>query len=237
MNPSILQACRPAFQPVVDLRTGRPVGYEALIRHPVLTPKDLFALAADRGRLVQFDLYCAMLALWGRPETGLLFINLCPATVMAAAQRPIPFAALAPMVRGVVWELSEQAGWALDRDAARRVKAALGGTLALDDVGEGWSDLRRLPEIKPRWLKIGGGLVRGCAADADRELVTRCIVRMAKGLRARPVAEAVETAEDASAIRRLGCRYAQGYYFGKPEMRETISRRPLWLPDGLRLAP
>ena len=93
---------------------------------------------------------------------------------------------------------------------------AAGLRLAIDDVGAGFSSLRHIVVTSPDVIKIDRSLVSGVDADPVRTILIRSLVDFAQGLRARVVAEGIETAEEAAVLRDLGVDYGQGWHFGRP---------------------
>jgi EAL domain-containing protein (putative c-di-GMP-specific phosphodiesterase class I) len=93
---------------------------------------------------------------------------------------------------------------------------AKGIKIAIDDVGEGYSSLNAIAELKPEFIKIDITLVRNIAADNIKLSIVRLIVDLAKRINSRLIAEGVETKQDCDALRGLGVGYGQGYLFMRP---------------------
>ena len=94
--------------------------------------------------------------------------------------------------------------------------AALGVALSLDDFGTGYSSLVRLKRLPVREVKIDSSFVGRMLASSDDEVIVRSIVDLVRALGIDSVAEGVESAEVAAALRVMGCRAAQGWYFSAP---------------------
>ncbi len=94
--------------------------------------------------------------------------------------------------------------------------AALGVGLSLDDFGTGYSSLVRLKRLPVREVKIDSSFVGRMLASSDDEVIVRSIVDLVRALGIDSVAEGVESAEVAAALRVMGCRAAQGWYFSAP---------------------
>ena len=88
--------------------------------------------------------------------------------------------------------------------------------IALDDFGTGWSSLTYLRRFPVDVLKLDRSFVVGIADGPDAEAVPAAVVQLATVLGLDVIAEGVETPEQAAALRRLGCRTAQGYLLGRP---------------------
>jgi EAL domain-containing protein (putative c-di-GMP-specific phosphodiesterase class I) len=91
-----------------------------------------------------------------------------------------------------------------------------GFRIALDDFGEGSSNLNLFQDLHPDFLKISGTFCRGLAHDPFKQIIVQSTAEMAARAGTATVMEAVETAEDAEVLRLLGIDYAQGYFFLKP---------------------
>jgi EAL domain-containing protein (putative c-di-GMP-specific phosphodiesterase class I) len=219
---------RLVLQPMVELRSGRLVGYEALARFGsrLSTPPTRWFEAAARirrGPELEALLVEQALAVRVRlPATRFLSINVSPAALDSPdVQRA--FAHL-PDLTGVVVELTEHAEF----DLAGRLKEHLtdlrsrGAQLALDDVGAGWAGLRQLYEVRPDIVKLDQSIV----ADADRDPVKLALVEMMLGLctrlDARLLVEGVESPRELDVFARLGVPLAQGWVFGRPTLEPPL---------------
>ena len=213
-----LGCLRMVFQPIIDLRTGRPAGYEALSRFPTGRPDEWFARAAGAGLAVPLEL--AALDEAARhvpclPEGTYLAVNLSPET-MCTPQ----FAARAerlPLDR-LVLELTEQTEVTTYEVLTERVAwlRTLGGRVAVDDAGAGYAGLQRIVAITPDVLKLDAHLTRGVGDSAARQAMARAMAWFADRIGADLVAEGVETERELAALRGLGVDYVQGYHTGRP---------------------
>ena len=237
-----------AFQPIVDLATGRVLKYEALARwtHPRRGPVSpgVFVPLAEETGLVDalgahmLALGCARLrrlqdlAREGRGPAGAepvgVTVNVSGRTLdrggVASAVRAA-LAASGAEPHGLTLELTESVAM---RDPARVLEAltelaAMGVGAALDDFGTGYSSLAYLHRYPLRVLKIDKSFVDGLAGDADPHAaaLVRTVVQLARALGLQTVAEGVETEAQRAALAALGCDLGQGYLFGRPEVREV----------------
>ncbi|SET74431.1 sensor domain-containing phosphodiesterase [Geodermatophilus poikilotrophus] len=214
------------LQPIVDLATGSRVGAEALSRFPAewgLTPDVVFAEAHSVGMGHALELQALARAAEHLDRVdGYIALNVSPATVLTPG-----FAELLgrlPLDR-VVLELTEH-------DAVEdydRLSAALapfrkaGLRLAIDDVGAGFSSLRHIVVTAPDVIKLDRSIAAGVATDRVLATLVGSLTTFAHGSGARVVAEGVETAEDATALRSLGVDHGQGWHFGRPGPPEALA--------------
>lgn len=223
----------PAYQPVVDLRTGEMVGVEALLRwthpkHGAISPAEFIPLAEESelinvlGKYVLRDTTRELAALrTGRGLDLSLKVNLSvrqlddphlvPAVRDALATTGLPPSAL-------TLEVTESA-LMRDTSAAAEVLSALrslGVLLAIDDFGTGYSSLAQLRRLTLDTLKIDRSFITGIADSRDAVAIVTSIIAMAHAVDLTVVAEGVETAEELALLRELGCDQAQGYHLGRP---------------------
>lgn len=252
-------ALRAVFQPIYDLRTGRPRGYEALIRPQpgsgFADPGELFAAAEAVGRTVELDLACVTTSIGafaGHGLPGSLTLNLSPRTLESDQFSVQTLVGLLGRhgvdPRRVVLELTERE--AVD-DMERLLRAvescrAAGMRIAADDVGAGNAGLRLLAQLRFDIVKIDLSLVQGGAVRATSEEVVRTLRDLADRWGALVIAEGVETPEQLEFVRSLGIRAGQGYLLGRPtdtpsadaiDMARLASSSGDWLVDRLKAMP
>ena len=218
----------PVFQPIVELGSGRTVGYEALSRFDVsIGTAQLFAYAAAAGRLRQLELatlFAALDASTRLPRDRWLSLNTSPALL-------VDFGEVAARLRGIrrpiVLEISEHdaiadyapIAAAIERLGPRR-------SLAVDDAGAGFASLRHILEVKPAYVKLDIGLVEGVSSDLSRRALVAGMVHFARDAGFTLIAEGIETNEDLVVLRALGVGLGQGYLLGRPaELRELLAKR------------
>lgn len=208
------------YQPIHRLNGGAAVGVEALARFTTtdnLSPDVWFNDAASVGLGVELEMLAVRSAIRGLPYIpGDLYVavNVSPATALtgelAAAVREAPEGRL-------VIEVTEHskagdiAALSTALDALR-----LNARVAIDDVGAGYSGLRRILDMKPDILKLDMSLVRDVDRDPARAALAGAMVGFARGIGSRIVAEGIETAGERDALTALGVDYGQGYYFSRP---------------------
>jgi len=221
------------FQPIVNLPSGTPIGYEALGRgrHPRLpeAPLDLFRIAAGVGaeaELSQLFRETALeLVLAKGSRCPALFVNVHPSELERPGLVPAVVEARAkvPQLR-LTLEVHE--GALADLEGVDRLQTQLkraGVGIAYDDFGAGQARLLELAEVPPDFLKFDMSFVRGIdSALPSRQRLLTSLVSVAHELLVYTVAEGVETAEEADVCRRIGFSHAQGFFFGRPHPIEEL---------------
>ncbi len=222
------QAFELHYQPIVDSATNRVTGYEALMRwnHPTLgsVPPDVFIPIAERAGLM------TRLGAWviGRAceDLALLPPGLRMGINVSANQFRSPdlFDHIASTVartgidpRCLVFEITESV-LVSNADVARHLLERLrrlGAQIALDDFGTGYSSLSYLQKFPLTVVKIDRSFAAGMFEQKASRAVIRAIMGIGRDLDFEVIAEGVETKEQIAALAQLGCRFMQGYYFGK----------------------
>ncbi|MFH5210621.1 putative bifunctional diguanylate cyclase/phosphodiesterase [Antrihabitans sp. NCIMB 15449] len=219
------------YQPIVDLQNNEEIAYEALLRWHLqgrlVSPAEFIGLAESTDLIVEIgewvlDSACAQLARWRRQQSTLrIAVNVSGRqlrggglldTVKAALERnDLPGSAL--------WlELTETA-LIEDHLSAREVLrelVALGVTICIDDFGTGYSALGNFQKFPIEIVKIDKSFIDAIDRDAHKVVLTSAIEALSRALGLATVAEGVETTEQEAQVRAIGCRYAQGWYFGRP---------------------
>jgi diguanylate cyclase (GGDEF)-like protein len=218
----------PVYQPIVELGTGRVVGYEGLVR----VPKEstfahagaMFDAAEVAGRVADLDRAALDVVLRGArdlPDWVSLSVNISPRTLEAAEFSASTFLAIlrrhGMVPDRIALELTE-------RESIRdpeRLRAALIGVqsagvrVAADDVGAGNAGLRLLSQFRFDVVKIDLSLVQR-ESDDQTQSVLRSIVEVAERMGASTTAEGIETSGQLRTARRLGITNGQGYLLGRP---------------------
>ncbi|MEY2457245.1 MAG: hypothetical protein QOK06_2339, partial [Acidimicrobiaceae bacterium] len=232
---------RVAYQPIVRLADGRIVGVEALVRwerpgHGLVGAVDFVPVAEETGLIVAMGAWvlraaCEQIVAWDAVVDPLnLSVNLsarqlADPSLVATVERTLAETGLAPS--RLCLEVTESA-LASDADTADVALAALkelGVRLAIDDFGTGYATLdyvRRFSMADE--LKIDRSFVAGLTDIhvPDAAIVSASIV-LANALGFDTVAEGVESPEQLAVLRRLGCQYAQGYWFSRPVPADELT--------------
>ncbi len=227
---------RPVYQPIVDLTTGRVIGFEGLIRPAAESgfadPASLFQAAESVGRTVELDQACLQAVVAGAramPVDQLLTLNVSPRTVEAphfSAESILSILSrngIAP--ERVVVELTERE---MVQDVLRLQSnlAALqraGVRVAADDVGAGNAGLRLLSQFRFDIVKIDLTLVQDGTERASSRAVLRSLRDLAGRWGASVIAEGLETVGQLRTVRELGMSAGQGYLLGRPMPNPILS--------------
>ena len=240
-----------AYQPVVELATGRLLGVEALARwrHPVqglIPPTDFVPLAEQTGLVVELDRWvlpracrdaAAMRAAGVLPQGGYVAVNVSARSLddpglealvrVAAQQAGLPYGAL-------VLEVTESG--VMDNPDSARVLLEnlreLGVAVAIDDFGTGYSSLAYLRLLPVATLKVDRGFVTHLSQTPDALAVVTAILDLARALGLSTVAEGIETVEDLAVLHRLGCRAGQGHLWSPAVSPDELGAVLSALPGG-----
>ena len=240
-----------AYQPIVDLATGRIVSLEALLRlkdadGSLITASEIFSALLDpelsrRVSRVMLDSVMAdgptLLELLG-PDTR-IGLNLSEADLrkddfVRHLIEVVDDSGLTPA--NFTIEVTET----MLLDAGGQLHASLamldqcGFTICLDDFGTGFSSLTHLRQFPIHKVKIDRDFIAGIGEDHQSRLIIQAIVQMGHSLGLRVVVEGVETEEQETFLRAIGCRHVQGYRYGKPQLMDELCARLTAVPQQRR---
>lgn len=219
-----------AFQPIVDVETGRPFAYEALVRGADGRGAGEVIASVTPETRYAFDQQCRVAAIEGAVAAGLLAgearlsINFLPNAVyspVACIQLTMRTARATGMpVDRLIFEFTENERM----DAAHVTDIVesyrrMGFATAIDDFGAGHSGLGLLTRFTPDFIKLDMELIRGVDHSLTRRLIVEGVARMAAALGIAVIAEGIETDAEYATLRRLGIRYMQGYLIARPLLR------------------
>lgn len=242
------------YQPLICLKTGNIMGFEALVRwqHPIrgLIPPGIFiGLAEETGLIIPLGAWvleaaCHQLYQWQekfvRDTPLVMSINL--------SGRQFGQANLVEQVESIIQKsgcdsqsvkleitesvVMEDVGAAIE--LLQRLKS-LNIKLGIDDFGTGYSSLSYLNQFPMDTLKVDKSFVARMETEGvgDNLAIVNTIMMLAHSLRMDVIAEGIETAQQLSQLRTLGCEYGQGFFFAKPlpqeQIEELLSGEPHWL--------
>ncbi|WP_447760758.1 putative bifunctional diguanylate cyclase/phosphodiesterase [Sphingopyxis panaciterrae] len=224
-----------AFQPLIELASGKVAGFEALARWDnsegkSVPPTEFIPVAEDSGLIVPLgqrviSQAAAVLADWdrqnGAPVDCYFSVNVSAIQLVRDDIAAVVRQALAANAIGgerLMIELTESAIIG-DPDLALSVLSelkALDTRVAMDDFGTGYSNLAYLQRLPIDVLKIDRSFVEHMVDDRDKVAIVRTIQSLAEVLGMRTTAEGVETADQARLLSALGCDFGQGFLFARP---------------------
>ena len=238
---------RLVYQPQFRISDGRLIGVEALVRwdnptRGLLSPVDWIPIAEETQLIVPVGEWilheaCRAAADWvrmaaDRGDGMALKIGVNVSAVQLA--RPELVDAVVRCLRStgidpasLCLEITESVlmgapGMYLEALLGLKL---LGLSIAVDDFGTGYSSLAYLRRFPIDLIKIDKGFMDGLGQGDERgRSIMRAVVQLSEALGVTPVAEGVETAEQAQVLAEAGCYAAQGYYFGRPQSEEDITR-------------
>ncbi len=208
------------FQPIVNMSDGSLFAHEALVRcsRPELAnPLVLFerALAAGCvGRLGRMIRDIAVPLSAGRA----VFINVHPQELQEGwLVRPDdPIYSHDAEIFLEITESVPLTHYALCLSVLREVRARGGIHLVVDDLGAGYSNLKRIADLEPCVVKLDRDLIMGVDQNQRQQQLVTSVVRLCDDLKATVVAEGIETEDELSALRDTGAHYGQGFLFARP---------------------
>ena len=219
----------PYYQPLVDMRSGRVIGFEVLARwqHPTkgLLPPSVFIPVAEStgtiGEMTYSLLGQAVRDAKGWPDHATLSVNLSPVqladtslvgrilTIASEASFPVKRLEIEITENALVENMSTAVGILTE---LKRV----GVRVALDDFGAGYAGVRYLREFRFDRLKIDRSFIHDLSSNADEVQMVKAIVRLARALKMETVAEGIEDRLTCDHLLQIGCVLGQGYFFAKP---------------------
>jgi len=234
-----------AFQPIVELSTGRLAEYECLFRPQMpglqTSISSIVQAAVDTGRTVELDAFIVRIILRqlgalhavrrvaGRPPIHFA-INLTPASLLAPQFEPVALAAMVKAAgldpRQITLECTEQQAVADVALLVRIVKALrrLGFGFAVDDAGAGYASFSLIAALRPSIIKIDREIAFGIARDDAKQALVEAFVSFGGRIGARLLAEGIERRADLAMLTGLGVDLGQGFLIGKPAMEPTEAR-------------
>lgn len=234
------------YQPQFSTDTGTVVGVEALVRwqdpkRGLVLPDAFIALGEETGLILPLgdwvlETACHQIRDWldGGAAPIALAVNISPRQLAGDNALVDKVAATLLKTRvspaSLQLEITESAIMRNAEDVGNVIRGlkSLGVNIVIDDFGTGYSSLRHLKRFSIDKLKIDRSFVRDITYDADDRAVAEAIIGLGKSLRVKVIAEGVESAEQRSCLRELGCDEMQGVLFSSPlpehECRRLLPR-------------
>ena len=245
------------YQPLIDIETRKITALEALVRwkHPeegYIAPIRFIPVAEETGLIAAVGDFvlrrvAADMVTWRTAGATLVPVSInVSAGQLARSNLRATIAELTTvnsidpallqveLTEGALFEQLESRTGESNENVVNDLRA-MGVRIAIDDFGTGYSSLSYLKRWRVDYLKIDRSFVRDLVTDSNDHAIVGAIIAMAQHLRIKVVAEGVEGWPQLEMLRKLGCRYAQGYLFAEPtpasQAREFLSGRRLGLAD------
>ncbi|WP_137973754.1 bifunctional diguanylate cyclase/phosphodiesterase [Pseudomonas sp. F(2018)] len=227
------------YQPIHRLDDRRMIGAEALVRwqHPergLVPPGEFIPVAEDSGLIGAIDAWvleqaCNQMRRWQALGLELEFIAVNVSSRLFSrgeldlrVERVLRETGLDPAQLEL--EVTESAVMDDPQRAEELLTQLhrLGVRLAIDDFGTGYSSLARLKSLPVHKLKLDQSFVRGLPQDGKDAAIAHAVITLGQSLGLRVLAEGIETEEQATYLREIGCPFGQGYWFGRPQPAERL---------------
>lgn len=237
------------FQPIISLKTGELLGYEALSRGPQKSffenPEKLFDFARAVGRLWELEFLCRLKALENVSRSGmsdLIFINVDPHIINDENFRKgftkefLSRYHINP--ENVVFEITEKSA-AINIESFNKLISNYkdqGYKIAIDDAGSGYSGLKLITDIHPHFIKLDMNLIRNIDKDGLKYALIKTFYEFCLVTDIKLIAEGIETENELNALIGIGIDYGQGYYIQKPSENPTSIGSDLKIHIGLKNA-
>ena len=240
------------YQPIVSLRAGGILGWEALTRGPqnssFHSPHAIFSFAEKTGLLYYVEKTCRRLALENLGGLGpdqKLFLNIHPQTVndpgFVKGETMMLIEEIGLKPSNVVFEITEKHciedfysfNKTLDHYRNQGYK------VAVDDTGSGFSSLQSIAEIRPDFIKLDMSLTRNINQNPVKKVLIETFVTFAEKIGSAIIAEGIEEWEELAALADIGVPFGQGYFlsrpaFPKPRLDEAVEVKVLRLASNWR---
>lgn len=227
----------PVFQPIVSLRDGSVMGYEALTRIKEkfqdpdlnLNIEEMFCEAEKNGQIWKLDYLCRKAALKkfckssGQKNRASLFLNINP---MIMKDKRFKDGFTREYLKRyeadpdkIVFEITEREK-VKDIDVFQEAIRHYRGQnyqIAVDDLGSGYSNVGRVCRIRPEYIKLDISLVRDIQCNKVCAELVRSLVDFANASNIKVIAEGIETECEMEKLIQLGVHYGQGYYLSRPQ--------------------
>lgn len=242
----------PVFQPIVSLRDGSVLGYEALTRIKEkfrdsdlqMNIEEMFCEAEKNGQIWKLDYLCRKAALKKfckdseDGNKGCLFLNIDPMIMKDKRFKEGFTREYLKRYKAdsgkIVFEITEREK-IKDKDVFLEAVAHYRGQnyqIAVDDLGSGYSNVGRVCSVKPEYIKLDISLVRDIQNNKVCAELVRAMVEFANASGIKVIAEGIENENELEKLIQLGVHYGQGYYLGMPE-KEAVPLR-IEIPELIR---
>jgi len=220
------------YQPIISLRDGSILGYEALSRGPadsiLANPEKLFEIAAKHNKSWKLDYLCRKTAITTAKKmltNQLLFLNVEPKILYDKRFHQGTTKKLLDKYQlnsdNIIFEITEK----IAIDDYANFRAILdnyrnqGYRIALDDVGSGYSGLTLLAKTSPQFIKIDIELIKNIHTDKTKQAIVKALIDVSNAAHMTVIAEGIEIKEELLTLITLGVQYGQGFYLSRPAQK------------------
>jgi diguanylate cyclase (GGDEF)-like protein/PAS domain S-box-containing protein len=239
------------YQPIVSLSTGRIIALESLIRweHPergMISPIEFIPVAEETGMIVAIGEFvlrtsCRQLRVWQTTIPGqsdlVISVNLSvkefsKANLIGTIADILTETVVQP--HHLKLEITESALMESVEFVTRTLRQLrdMGIQLAIDDFGTGYSSLSYLHRFPMHTLKVDQAFIRDMSTSRESEQIVKTVLLLAQALSMSTIAEGIEDADQAEALRELRCESGQGYFFSRPlpveQITALLNQPPAW---------
>lgn len=220
------------FQPIVSLRDGSILGYEALSRGPEASPLQypdaLFCVAAENDRLWDLEQLCRTKALESAFRYNLdiqLFLNVNPSTIhdekfkRGFTKEYLNRYGINP--ENINFEISEKSASSNLEGFKKTIEhyKKQNYKIAIDDAGAGYSGLNIITDIHPHYIKLDMNLIRNINSDSYRKALVKSLHEFCRIADISLIAEGIETLDELNTLIDIGVQYGQGFYIQRPDFK------------------
>ncbi|HEY0048204.1 MAG TPA: EAL domain-containing protein, partial [Pyrinomonadaceae bacterium] len=242
------------YQPLISLKNGEIVGFEALLRwqhskRGFVPPVKFIPIAEDSGLIIPITEWilkdtARQIAVWQKisPAYRKLIVSvnisgkhLAVEGLVEQVSKTLEITKIRPSTLKLeITESTAMENAERSMQILNRLKE-LGVQLSIDDFGTGFSSLSQLHRLPFDTLKIDRSFVNAVGENGENSEILQTIISLAKNLKMKVIAEGIETENQLSLLRNLGCDYAQGYLLAKPmpcaEMEKLLYQKHFWFPE------
>ncbi len=222
---SNLEALKPVYLPIVQLKERHASGYELLARFtggPAAPPAMWFESAAKLGLTAPLErriMRAGFSTADALPEGAFVAVNITAEALLSTQIQEL--FKQRERYDNMVLEISEKDTQEPDVAEALTAFRAGGGRLAVDDIGSGFCNLRDVLTLKPDILKVDRAIIRGVDRDRIKQAIVEGLHTMSSRLDIPLLAEGIESREELAVLEKIGVPLGQGYLFGEPSARFT----------------
>ncbi len=223
---------RSVFQPIVSLRDGSVLGYEALSRGPrgseLENPERLFEVAEKHKALWDLEWLCRSKALAAMRDSrtgATLFLNVNPSVIedekfqQGVTREYLNKFEINP--ENIIFEITEKSAISNMTEFKQIISNYKGQDykIAIDDAGAGYSGLNLISDVRPHYLKLDMNLIRDIDKDTVKQALVRSMQEFARITGTYLIAEGIETLTELQTLIHIGVHYGQGYFIQRPDPR------------------